>query len=444
MDLPSRRATRGDGQPSLDIRIPRQRKDAMNNWDQVTMGKVRRTFPRPGLARPGEEIRRQLDAGGVPLQAGERIAIAVGSRGIANLAEMVRATVAWVRARGADPFLVPAMGSHGGATADGQRQVLTDYGITEAAVGAPIRSSMEVIELPADGVPMPVFFDRVAAAADGTILLNRVKPHTSFHGTYESGLMKMAAIGLGKQRQAEAIHRLGVAGLRDVMPAVARQVLRHGNIRLGIAVVENAYDETMLVRAIPADRIPEEEPALLELARLNMPCLPVDRLDVLIVDEVGKNISGLGMDTNIIGRLKIRGQPEPASPDIAVIIVRGLTAESRGNATGIGLADVITRRAYAQIDLRSTYANVLTSGFLERGKIPVIADNDREALRIALGAAGLDDWTNARIVRIRNTLHLEELYVSPAVRRDMAAAVRCEILGAYAPAFPAGDDLPAF
>jgi hypothetical protein len=391
--------------------------------------KIRQRFPRPRVENLERELRKELAAAEVAIAPGRRIAVAVGSRGIANLAEIVRLTVGWVRGQGGEPFVVPAMGSHGGATADGQRAVLAAYGVTEATAGAPVCASMDVVELPRDGLELAVYCDRLAAEADGTIVINRIKPHTSFHGKYESGLMKMLAIGLGKHRQALALHRRGVAGLRELMPQVALRVLRHGNVRLGIGIVENAYDETMLVKALPAARIPEEEPLLLDLARANMPSLPVDDLDILIVDEIGKNISGLGMDTNIIGRLKIPGQPEPDRPRIKLIIVRGLTLETRGNAAGIGLADIITRKAYEQIDLPATYANVLTTGFLERGKIPLIADDDRQALAIALDALALDDPAQARIVRIRNTLHIDELLISPALVPKLSGRSEIEVLG---------------
>ena len=302
---------------------------------------IRQHFSTHRLENVASELKAQLQACAAALppkaaiRPGARIAIAVGSRGIAHLVEIVRQVAAWVKSQGAEPFIVPAMGSHGGATAAGQRKVLEGYGLTEAAVGAPIVSSMDVVELPQGDAEVPVYYDAAAHAADGTIVINRIKPHTSFHGRHESGLMKMIAIGLGKHAQALAIHNLGVRGLREVMPQVARQALRSANILLGVAIVENANDETMIVRAIPAGCIAEEEPALLEIARAQMPRLPVPELDLLIVDEMGKDISGLGMDTNVIGRLKIPGQPEPERPRIRVIYVRDLTDATHGNAVGM-------------------------------------------------------------------------------------------------------------
>jgi len=377
--------------------------------------KVVQRFAAAKLADVEAEVQCQLAACGVAIKPGARVAIAAGSRGISNLAQIIRQVVQWVRSQGAEPFIVPAMGSHGGATAEGQRGVLESYSVTEQYVGAPIRSSMSVVELPRGDLPVPLFFDEHAWHADGTIVVNRVKPHTSFHGQYESGLMKMITIGLGKHAQALAIHALGLRGLREIIPAAASRVLQHGNIILGLAVVENAYDETLMVRAIPAASIPEQEPPLLEIARKHMPRLPVEDLDILIVDEMGKNISGLGMDPNVIGRLRIRGEPEPPGPRVKVIMVRDLTAESHGNAIGVGLADVITRKLFDKIDLPATYQNAVTSTFLERAKIPVVAESDAQALEIAMRACRLIDPAQARVLRIKNTLRLDEFYVSRTV-----------------------------
>lgn len=397
--------------------------------DSIPITRVRQTFPANRLTDIEASVSDELLRCGVHLQPGSRIAIAVGSRGIAELERFVRAVVQWVRQCGAEPFIVPAMGSHGGATAEGQQAVLAGYGVTEENVGCPVRSSMEVIELPQGDLPTKVFLDRQAASADGTILINRVKMHTSFRGRYESGLMKMIAVGLGKHAQAQALHRLGIDGLREMMPRVAARILTHGNILLGLAIVENAYDQPMLVRAIRAPDIPAQEPALLDLARANMPALPVHRIDVLIVDQIGKDISGLGMDPNVIGRLKIRGQPEPRSPDIRVITIHDLSAASHGNAIGMGLADIATRRLFDKIDFKSTYANVLTTTFLERAKVPIIAETDREAVRMALQACETSSPDEIRLIRIRNTLRLDELQVSPLVLSEIRTLPGIEVSG---------------
>jgi len=340
---------------------------------------------------------------------GQRIAIAVGSRGIANLPVVVSGVADWVRAQGGEPFIVPAMGSHAGATADGQRQLLEKFGIT----GAPIRATMEVVSLGGNA-----FMDRYAFEADGVIVINRVKPHTSFHGQYESGLMKMLAVGLGKHTGAAAIHRLGVPGLREELPVVARQVLATGKILYGVALVENAYDETLALEIIPAAEIPAREPALLKLAYENMPKLPVEDIDVLVVDEIGKEFSGTGMDTNVIGRLRITGEGEPASPRIQRIVVRDVRGDS---AYGIGLADVTTRRLVAGADWKITQTNVETSGFIERGKLPVVMETDTQAVGSVLPVG-------SRVVRIPNTLRLEWLLVSESVRQEIAGRNTMEVL----------------
>jgi hypothetical protein len=359
--------------------------------------RVRQRFDAQRLECVARAVRAELIP--FPIPTGARLAIAVGSRGIANLPAIVGEVVAWVREHDAEPFIVPAMGSHGGATSEGQRKILEGLGLTD------IVSSMDVVPLGSDA-----FMDREAYQSDGVILINRIKPHTSFHGQYESGLMKMLAVGLSKQRGAEALHRRGVAGLRERIPVVGRQVLATGKILFGVAIVENAYDETMLIKA--TCRIPEDEPALLELARANMPKLPVDELDLLIVDEIGKEISGTGMDTNVIGRLRIAGEPEPASPRIKKIFVRDLRGDS---AYGIGLADVTTRRLVEKADWKITEINAQTSGFVLRVKLPEVVETFEP--------------TGARAVRIQNTLRLDTLIVSEPVLKEIAGRDTIEVLG---------------
>ena len=353
------------------------------------------------------------------LRPGARIAIAAGSRGIANIDRIVRAAVECIRAAGGKPFIVPAMGSHGGATAEGQTRVLAGYGITEETVGAPIVSSMETVRIPAAGLDNKVFMDRAAYEADGIVLVNRIKPHTDFHGSYESGLVKMAVIGLGKHAGAVELHSFGASGLRELIPLTFRTIAETGKIMLGLAVVENACDETAHIEAVPGKRILEREPALLDLARRNMPRLPAEDIDVLIVDRMGKEISGVGMDTTIIGRIRIRGQEEPASPRIKVITVSGLTSHSYGNAIGIGLADVITRRLFDAIDFNAMYVNARTSRFLERAKVPFVAESDEDAFAVARSACGRIVPGAERIVRIRDTLYLAEVQVSEAIYNEI-------------------------
>jgi hypothetical protein len=309
--------------------------------------------------------------------------------------------------------------------------VLAGYGVTEGAMRCPIFASMEVVQLPRAAVPeCPSFMDRHAWHSDGVILINRVKPHTDFHARYESGLVKMSVIGLGKDDQALAIHRHGVRGLAEVVPRVAERLLRLGKILLGIAVVENAYDETMLIEGIPADRILEREPELLQIAAAHMPRLPVRRLDLLVVDRMGKDISGVGIDPNIIGRTYIRGEKEPLSPEISTIVVDDLTEASHGNAAGMGLADLITRRFFEKIDFDATNINVATSGFLLRAKVPMVAQNAAQAVEWALHSCGPMEPGTERVIRIQDTLHLSEIDVSPAVLAEIEARAEIEVIGA--------------
>ena len=394
----------------------------MNSDVPFTRIKVR--MDEPIITNVSAHTDAALAASGVSIASGAEVAIAIGSRGIADLVTVVQRVVLWVRAQGAVPFLVPAMGSHGGATAAGQQEVLESYGMTMEGVGCDIRSSMDVVELPADSCPVPVYTDAIAAAAVHTIVINRVKPHTDFHGPYESGLMKMMAIGLGKRQQAEALHAYGVKGLRELMPLVAHQVLAHANVVLGVAMVENALDQTMVVEAIAAERIALDEPLLLKTARDHLPRLITETLDVLLVDRMGKDISGVGMDTNVIGRIGITGQPDPDTPRINMIACHSLTQASHGNACGMGLADIVTRTLVDAIDHDVTRTNIVTSGFLLRGKLPLVADNDRHAWELCLRGAGVVDPSGVRAARIVDTLHCSELWVTNAVLADLDAAGR--------------------
>jgi hypothetical protein len=405
---------------------------------------LRQEFPRPRVADVAAELQAQLAGSGVSLKRGGRYAVAVGSRGIANLPVLVRGIVAWVRAQGGEPVLVPAMGSHGGATAAGQEEVLASYGITAAGVGAPVRSSMDVVELPREGLELATYMDRQAYEADGTILVNRVKPHTDYHGPYESGLVKMLVIGLGKHEQALAVHRRQTRSMIELLPQVAHNVLRHGNVQLGVAVVENAYDETMLIRALRPEQIMETEPALLRTATENMPSLPVDECDVLVVDEIGKNISGVGLDSNITGRIGVYDFPDPDRPRIRIIYMRDLTEHSHGNAIGVGLGDIMSRHLYEKMDLGVTYENLITNTFLDRGKLPIIAENDRDALAIAWRACGSPPPERFRLLRIVNTLHLEYLQATPRAVEQIRKSARCAAIGPVGEWFEATGGLRTF
>jgi hypothetical protein len=366
----------------------------------------------------------------------KRIAITAGSRGISQIAEILAATVSQLRHYGAKPFIVPAMGSHGGATAEGQVQMLASLGITESTVGAPIESSMEVIEAGRLPNGMPVYVDRLAAGADGIVILNRVKPHTDFAGELESGLAKIAVLGLGKHKGAALVHSYGVDGLQVWMPQAARIIVNNTPVLFGLASVENAYHEVARIAAVDPDGIGgAAEKALLREAYALMPRFPFPEVDVLIVDEIGKNISGVGMDTNIIGRTKVHGVKDVVTCDIRTIAILSLTEAAHGNASGIGLADVTTRRLVEQIDFEATYINCITAGIcgIQRAAIPLVATDDRAAIETALHVCGQPDPLQARVVRIKNTLSLGEMDVSESLTRPQPEARPFEPMSALFP-----------
>jgi hypothetical protein len=365
--------------------------------------------------------------------AGAEIAITAGSRGIDKIVEILAAVVAEVRRRGGVPFITTAMGSHGGATDAGQREVLTGYGITADAVGCEIRASMDVVSLGRAPNGDEVFLDREAYGAGGIIVVGRVKPHSILTGDLGSGLLKMTAIGLGNQRGADAIH---VAGVQEHLVPCARHVLTHAPIAFGLALVENARDELTLVRGVvPAD-FEAADRDLLAYVRARSPALPFDPLDVLVVDYIGKDISGAGMDPNVIGMWRRNGGP----PDrrIARIVALDLSAQSHGNATGVGMADVITERLRAQIDFQATYTNSITSNFLGGAKVPLTVGSAREAIDLACRPFAPD---RLRCVRVRDTAHLEYLLVSSALLETPGASATLERVERGAFAFDAGAEV---
>jgi hypothetical protein len=349
---------------------------------------------------------------------GRRIAMAVGSRGIASLQEIVRATVDWLKAHEAQPFIIPAMGSHGGGTAEGQRQILADYGITGAGVGAEIRSSTETLRVGTTPHGFPVFADRLAWESDGIVVVNRVKPHSDLIGAVESGILKMMAIGLGKREGATEGHKQFLRyGFEPTIRAVSANILASGKILCGVAIVENELHAVAEVRAaLPEDMVAVEESALL-LARALMPRLPFHRLDLLIEDEMGKNISGSGMDTKVVGRAK--GMAPGDGPAISLIFARDLTTKSGGNAVGVGNADLIHERFYRKIDLQKTYVNAITALSPTGARVPMFMSSDRAALDLALGHLGNPDPGAQRCVWIRNTLSLNRIAISPLLRDEI-------------------------
>ncbi|MCL6637432.1 MAG: nickel-dependent lactate racemase [Alicyclobacillus sp.] len=396
--------------------------------------RVRQRFDDTHLADPQAALRAQLHQPGCldAVQRGQRVAVAVGSRGIACLAELTKTLVDALVEVGALPFIVPSMGSHGGATAEGQKAVLARLGIDEAGMGVPVRSSMEVVEIGRLENGLPVYVDRLAATeADAIVVINRVKPHTAFRGPVESGLQKMLAIGLGKQRGAEACHQLGFQHMATHVPQMAQMILARLPVVFGVAVIENAYDQVCRVAVVPAKEIPAREPALLEEARMRMPRLLFDPIDVLVIDYIGKNISGDGADPNITGRY-----PTPyahGGPEVNKMVVLDLTDASEGNANGVGTADFTTQRLMDKADWTATYMNGLTSTVVAPTKIPTVLDNDRYAIQAAIKTCNILDYERCRLVRIRDTLHLGEVWISEALLPEALAHPAITVLDEVAP-----------
>jgi hypothetical protein len=389
--------------------------------------KVRQDFPRPRVEDVGEALREQCAKGEIRsrIEPGAEVAITAGSRGIAGIDNVLRSLVRVLKDAGAKPFLIPAMGSHGGATAEGQVEILRSLGVTEESVGAEIRSSMEVVEIGKTEGGVPVYMDRIASEADGIVVVGRIKQHTDFRSGVESGLLKMSSIGLGKHAQALALHAHGVKGIRDYM---VEAVYGSGKVLFGVGIVENAYEETAMVEAIPPERVAEREKELLEESANLMPRLPVSDIDVLFVDELGKNFSGTGMDTNVVGRFRILGVEEPESPDVKYLIVGDVSEASHGNALGVGLADFTTRRLFEKVDYEAMNQNVLTSTFVERAKIPMVMENDREALEAAVRCNWGVEPEDTRFIRIPNTLHLRYAYLSENLLDEVLANGNVEVV----------------
>ncbi|MFC6941725.1 DUF362 domain-containing protein [Salinirubellus sp. GCM10025818] len=390
---------------------------------------VRYDPPTPELEDTPGAAREAVDALAVDaLPAGASVAVGVGSRGITDLVPIVEAVVGRLDEHGLSPVVVPAMGSHGGATAEGQREVLAAMGITEESLGCPIDARMETVVLGESELGQPVRFGVAALEADAVMVVNRVKAHTNFTGPFESGLTKMSTVGLGKQKGASAIHeRALVEGYVPVLGAAFEVVRREVDLLGGVAIVENFEDRTAEVEGVPASDLPEAETALLERAYEYMPTLPYDELDVLVVEEIGKDVSGAGMDTNVIGRYEVLNAEEPESPDIKRILVLGLTEATHGNGQGIGLADLTTVDVVEELDLDQVYANALTSSSFSKARLPLALPNDELGLAAAVSGVGPYDPEEARIAWIRDTGHLSEFRVSPALARS--APEHVEVVG---------------
>ena len=384
--------------------------------DYPQMFRVRQQFDGPRLDDiPGTvkaELTR-LDLGST-IKPGQSVAVTMGSRGIANIHLVIKAIVQHLQSLQAKPFIVPAMGSHGGGTAEGQRAIVEGYGVTEEFVGCPIRSSMETVIVCQTAEGIPVHFDKQAYQADHVLVCGRVKPHTGFVGDIESGLMKMMLIGLGKHNGAKIYHRaINDYSFAQIVRSVAEHVLHKCKVVAGLGIVENSYDETALIRAVHPHELEAREKELLVQAKKWMPKLPFEVADVLIIDEIGKNISGSGMDTNVVGRKYLDHRPaDHEHPKIKRIWVRDLTEETHGNAAGIGMAEFCSRRVVERIDLNITKINCLTGGHPTGAMLPLYYDTEREVFDAALSVIGLVQPHEARVMWIRDTLHLAEVECS--------------------------------
>ncbi len=384
----------------LDIPLPRmvhvRQKFQMPRLDSVSATVVDE-FRKP-------EVRNKI-------KPGMTIAVGVGSRGVNNIAECTKAVIAELKALGAEPFVFPAMGSHGGATAEGQKEVLDGYGVTEAFIGCPVKSSMDVVEIAKADDGMPVYLDKNAAGADAIALICRIKPHTNFRAPIESGIVKMLTIGMGKIIGATTLHTYGMDMFGELLPKTAEIIMANKNFLFGVAMVENAADETAVIEVVPQEQVLEREPALQAKAKELMPRLQFDEVDVLVVEKIGKNISGSGMDPNITGR-NCRFVEWNMKPLVKKIAVLGLTPETHGNATGLGAADVITMNLYKEVDIGKTYANVITSTYLDGAAIPIIMNTDQEAIQLAVKTVVRVKPEDTKIVRIATTLDVVDIHVS--------------------------------
>ena len=373
--------------------------------------------------------------------AGNTVAITAGSREISHLPEMLRALIGAIKARGAQPFIVPAMGSHGGATAEGQREMLAGFGITEESMGVPIRSSMETECIGETPQGIPVHMDKWALTADHIIPIGRIKPHTDFKGRFESGLMKMMAIGLGKQHGASICHKLGMPDMSKNVLAIGKEILMRCRIPFGIAIIENAFHGTWKIAAIPAERIEEEEPLLLEEAKKLVPVVPFDKVDIIVCEEMGKDLSGTGMDSNVIGRSASLGISRPFAERIGVF---KLTEKSHGNANGMGLADCITRRFYGSFRFDQTYPNAITSAEITAVKMPAVMDTDELCVKFLIKTCTGSGPKGIRMVWIRNTLSMDTFYISEGLAGEANAPGLSVEAEEYRTVFGAEGDFQGF
>jgi hypothetical protein len=391
--------------------------------------RVHQTFERPYVKDPANELRRKLSDGHFldAVRPGMSVAITAGSRGIANYPLLIKTIVGELKKLGAKPFIFPAMGSHGGATAEGQKAMLAGLGISEETMGCPVRATMETVQLGMSANGRPVYIDKYAHEADGIILINRIKPHTGFRGKVESGLCKICTIGMGKQKGAAFCHAEGFSHMAENIPAIAAVMLAQENILFGVGLIENAYHETAQIEVLHKEEILDKEPELLKRAWQLMPSIPFKTLDVLIMDEIGKNISGTGFDTNIVGRYN--SDSASGGPKITRAAVLDITDASHGNGNGLGMLDMTTTRAYRKFNMEQTYPNCITSTAPVTVKIPMVLKNDRQVFQCCIKTCNVLDYSKQRIMRIKNTLTLNEFEVSESLIPEVRQNPRLEIVG---------------
>lgn len=393
-------------------------KALLDNVPLPRMAHYRQQFGGAALDDPAAALREKLNPYSQIFHEGMRVAITAGSRGIAHIPSLLREVVAFVKACGAEPFIFPAMGSHGGSTAEGQREILRGYGITEEACGCPILSSMETVQVGTYEGVHPVYIDKYAAEADAVIVMNRIKPHTGFTAPYGSGLAKMISIGMGKQKGADSMHDAGFGVFHERVPGFAKVILDNSNIKLGVAIVENAYDETCRLDVIPASEILDKEPELLQYAKNLMARILIPKTDVLVVQTIGKNFAGTGMDANITGTFATpyaRGGIEKQR-----IAVLDLSAQSEGNAFGVGMAQFTTKRLVNKIDFSAMYPNPLTSTVLPPCFIPMVLESDKLAIQAAIKTCNGVDRNRIRLVYIKNTNEMADIWLSEALWDEAA------------------------
>ena len=409
--------------PPIEVRV-----EGMEQVRIPRMARIRQIFDSSSIGDPAAVLQRELEekAGNCGNLTGKRVAITVGSRGIPHLADIVLAVIRFLQDRGAAPFIVPAMGSHGNACAEGQLKIVNSYGITEESMGVPICSTMEVVLLGTLDDGTPVYCDRYAAEADGLVVMNKIKPHTDFRGSHESGLAKMMAIGLGNHKGASMFHMMGMDTFPERLPKVARVFLEKLPVLFGVAMIQNAYDQLCVEEVVPAEHLMKRETELLKIAKDRMGRFKFDDVDVLVVDEIGKNISGAGLDPNIVGRNFSRNIHDGLR--LQKLFIRGLSEETHYIGTGISLADITTRRCLNSIDFSAVWANAITATVIQSGAIPMYMENDREALMLAIRTCNGIDLQNPRVVRIKNTLEITEFEVSEAVLDELSGRDDIQVL----------------